>query len=179
VHSYNKPRGGKLLPGDTHVGGEDVENRMVQHWVDELNVNINKILVNQIVHYVRVRTACERGKTYIIIIYTASMEIDSYMKVVSLIVLLHRGTIWRPCVWSIVRKCMEPVEKVCKDAKMAKSDVDDVVLVGGVHDTKDTRDDKNFLNGKEPCKSIIQMEAVAYGAAVHAAILTGQGSDAN
>jgi heat shock protein 1/8 len=77
------------------------------------------------------------------------------------------------------RNCIAPVEKVLKDAKMGKGDIHEVVLVGGSTRIPKVQElIKQFFNGKEPCRSINPDEAVAYGAAVQAAILTGAGSEA-
>ena len=106
------------------------------------------------------------------------MEIDSLYEGIDFNSTITRAR-FEDLVGDLLRNTMTQVEKVLKDAKMGKSDIDEVVLVGG-----STRIPKvqqlitQYFNGKEPSKSINPDEAVAYGAAVQAAILTGQGSDA-
>ncbi|KAF3965591.1 hypothetical protein CMV_010229 [Castanea mollissima] len=143
----------KSTAGDTHLGGEDFDNRMVNHFVQEFKRKNKKDISGSPRALRRLRTACERAKRTLSSTAQTTIEIDSL-------------------------KCMEPVEKCLRDAKMDKSTVHDVVLVGG-----STRIPKvqqllqDFFNGKELCKSINPDEAVAYGAAVQAAILSGEGNE--
>lgn len=168
----------KATAGDTHLGGEDFDNRMVQHFVEEFKRKYKKDISSSDRALRRLRTACERAKRTLSSSTTASVEIDSLYEGVDFNSTITRARFEDLCM-DYFRKCMEPVEKVLKDAKMAKSDVDEVVLVGGSTRIPKVQDlIKSFFNGKEPCKSINPDEAVAYGAAVQAAILTGQGSDA-
>merc|ERR1712100_750653 len=123
----------------------------------------------------RLRTACERAKRTLSSSHQASIEIDSFFEGVDFFTSLSRAR-FEELNMDLFRKTMDPVEKVLKDSKIAKNRVHDVVLVGG-----STRIPKvqtmlqEFFNGKEPCRSINPDEAVAYGAAVQAAILTGTG----
>ena len=126
----------------------------------------------------RLRIACERAKRTLSSSTVAAVEIDSLLEGIDFHGSITRARFEDLC-GDLFRSTLAMVEKVLKDAKMGKGDVDQVVLVGG-----STRIPKvqqlitQFFNGKEPCKSINPDEAVAYGAAVQAAILTGQGSDA-
>jgi len=123
----------------------------------------------------RLRTACERAKRTLSSSHQASIEIDSFFEGVDFFTSLSRAR-FEELNMDLFRKTMDPVEKVLRDSKIAKNRVHDVVLVGG-----STRIPKvqtmlqEFFNGKEPCRSINPDEAVAYGAAVQAAILTGTG----
>eukprot|EP00873_Tetraselmis_striata_P025635 jgi/Tetstr1/445899/TSEL_033528.t1 len=125
----------------------------------------------------RLRTACERAKRTLSASAQTSVEIDSLYEGVDFFTSITRAR-FEELNADLFRKCIEPVEKVIKDAKMDKGTVHDVVLVGG-----STRIPKvqellqNFFNGKELCKSINPDEAVAYGAAVQAAILSGETSE--
>merc|ERR1712138_177130 len=122
------------------------------------------------------RTACERAKRTLSSSTQAHLVIDSLFEGIDFNSTITRAR-FEDLNMDYFRKCMDPVEKVMRDAKLSKSQVNEVVLVGG-----STRIPKiqsllaDFFNGKEPCKSINPDEAVAYGAAVQAAILTGEGS---
>merc|ERR1719198_1909939 len=121
----------------------------------------------------RLRTACERAKRTLSASHQASIEIDSFFEGVDFFTSLTRAR-FEELNMDLFRKTMAPVEQVLRDAKIAKNRVDDVVLVGG-----STRIPKvqnllqEYFNGKELCREINPDEAVAYGAAVQAAILTG------
>ncbi|XBI30044.1 hypothetical protein VPH35_053886 [Triticum aestivum] len=125
----------------------------------------------------RLRTACERAKRTLSSTAQTTIEIDSLYEGVDFYSTITRAR-FEELNMDLFRKCMEPVEKCLRDAKMDKSTVHDVVLVGG-----STRIPKvqqllqDFFNGKELCKSINPDEAVAYGAAVQAAILSGEGNE--
>ncbi|KAH0905026.1 hypothetical protein HID58_044529, partial [Brassica napus] len=125
----------------------------------------------------RLRTACERAKRTLSSTAQTTIEIDSLYEGIDFYSPITRAR-FEELNMDLFRKCMEPVEKCLRDAKMDKSSVDDVVLVGG-----STRIPKvqqlllDFFNGKELCKSINPDEAVAYGAAVQAAILSGEGNE--
>lgn len=168
----------KATAGDTHLGGEDFDNRLVQHFVDEFKRKHKKDITQSDRAIRRLRTACERAKRTLSSSTTASIEIDSLFEGVDFNSSITRARFEDLCM-DYFRKCMEPVEKVLRDSKMAKSDIDEVVLVGGSTRIPKVQELlRNFFNGKELSKSINPDEAVAYGAAVQAAILTGQGSDA-
>ncbi|KAG8367627.1 hypothetical protein BUALT_Bualt16G0091900 [Buddleja alternifolia] len=125
----------------------------------------------------RLRTACERAKRTLSSTTQTTIEVDSLFKGVDFYTTITRALFEELCM-GLFRKCMEPVEKCLRDAKIDKSLVHEVVLVGG-----STRIPKvqqllqDFFNGKELCKSINPDEAVAYGAAVQAAIMTGEGDE--
>jgi len=160
--------------GDTHLGGEDFDNRMVEYFVQEFKRKFRKDITDNQRALRRLRTACERAKRTLSSSTQAHLEIDS----------LYEGTDFNSVItrakfeelnMDYFRKCMAPVEKVLQDSKLSKSQVNEVVLVGG-----STRIPKvqemlsEFFNGKELNKSINPDEAVAYGATVQAAILSGQ-----
>jgi len=168
----------KATAGDTHLGGEDFDNRLVEHFKEEFKRKYKKDLTGNDRALRRLRTACERAKRTLSASTTATVEIDSLYEGIDFNSSITRARFEDLC-GDYFRNCLGPVEKVLKDAKMGKGDIDEVVLVGG-----STRIPKvqqlitQFFNGKEPCKSINPDEAVAYGAAVQAAILTGAGNEA-
>ncbi|CAH2037420.1 unnamed protein product [Thlaspi arvense] len=167
----------KATAGDTHLGGEDFDNRLVNHFVAEFKRKHKKDISGNARALRRLRTACERAKRTLSSTAQTTIEIDSLHEGVDFYATISRAR-FEEMNMDLFRKCMDPVEKVLRDAKIDKSSVHEVVLVGG-----STRIPKiqqllqDFFNGKELCKSINPDEAVAYGAAVQAAILTGEGSD--
>ena len=168
----------KATAGDTHLGGEDFDNAMVMHFCEEFKKKHKKDLSTSDRALRRLRTACERAKRTLSAQTTATIEIDSLFEGVDFQSSITRARFEDMC-GTFFRNCIAPVEKVLKDAKMGKGDVHEVVLVGGsTRIPKVIELIKQFFNGKEPCKSINPDEAVAYGAAVQAAILTGAGSEA-
>ena len=156
----------KSTAGDTHLGGEDFDNRLVSHFQQEFKRKFKKDISDNPRALRRLRTACERAKRTLSSTAQTSLEIDSLYEGVDFYSSITRARFEELCM-DMFRKCMEPVEKCLRDAKMSKSDVHDVVLVGG-----STRIPKvqallqEFFGGKELCKSINPDEAVAYGAAV-------------
>ncbi|CAI7895304.1 unnamed protein product [Closterium sp. NIES-53] len=167
----------KATAGDTHLGGEDFDNRMVNHFVQEFKRKYKKDLSNNPRSLRRLRTACERAKRTLSSTAQTTIEIDSLYEGVDFYTTITRAR-FEELNMDMFRKCMDPVEKCLKDAKMSKAQIHDVVLVGG-----STRIPKvqqllqDYFNGKELCKSINPDEAVAYGAAVQAAILSGEGNE--
>ncbi|KVI11970.1 Heat shock protein 70, conserved site-containing protein [Cynara cardunculus var. scolymus] len=166
----------KSTAGDTHLGGEDFDNRMVNHFVQEFKRKNKKDITGNARALRRLRTACERAKRTLSSTAQTTIEIDSLYEGIDFYSTITRAR-FEELNMDLFRKCMEPVEKCLRDAKMDKSNVHDVVLVGG-----STRIPKvqqllqDFFNGKDLCKSINPDEAVAYGAAVQAAILSGEGN---
>ncbi|EMS65159.1 Heat shock cognate 70 kDa protein [Triticum urartu] len=167
----------KATAGDTHLGGEDFDNRMVNHFVQEFKRKNKKDISGNPRALRRLRTACERAKRTLSSTAQTTIEIDSLFEGIDFYTTITRAR-FEELNMDLFRKCMEPVEKCLRDAKMDKSTVHDVVLVGG--STRIPRVQQllqDFFNGKELCKSINPDEAVAYGAAVQAAILTGEGNE--
>jgi len=167
----------KATAGDTHLGGEDFDNRMVNHFVEEFKRKYKKDLSSNARALRRLRTACERAKRTLSSSSEASIEIDALHDGVDFYTKISRARFEELCM-DLFRATMEPVEKALRDAKMDKSQIHDVVLVGG--STRIPKIQKllqDFFNGKELNKSINPDEAVAYGAAVQAAILSGDTSE--
>ena len=167
----------KATAGDTHLGGEDFDNRLVNHLTAEFKRKNKKDLTSSARALRRLRTACERAKRTLSSSTQTSIEIDSLFEGEDLVSTLTRAR-FEELNADLFRGCLEPVEKVLRDAKMDKKSIHEIVLVGG-----STRIPKiqslisDFFNGKEPCRSINPDEAVAYGAAVQAAILSGTGGE--
>jgi L1 cell adhesion molecule like protein len=167
----------KATAGDTHLGGEDFDNRLVTHFVGEFKRKNKKDLSSNARALRRLRTACERAKRTLSSAAQTTIEIDSLFEGVDFYTSITRARFEELCQ-DLFRSTMDPVEKVLKDSKIDKGNVDEIVLVGG--STRIPRVQKlvsDFFNGKEPNKSINPDEAVAYGAAVQAAILTGDTSE--
>jgi L1 cell adhesion molecule like protein len=167
----------KATAGDTHLGGEDFDNRMVDHFVQEFKRKHKKDITNNDRALRRLRTACERAKRTLSNNNQATIEIDSIFEGIDFYSSISRAR-FEELNLDLFRKCMDPVEKVLRDAKMGKDQIHDVVLVGGSTRIPKVQELlKNFFNNKELCKSINPDEAVAYGAAVQASILNDDGSD--
>jgi len=167
----------KSTAGDTHLGGEDFDNRMVAHFVQEFKRKNNKDLSQNKRGLRRLRTACERAKRTLSSSSQASIEIDSLHEGIDFYSTITRARFEELCA-DLFRSTLEPVEKALRDAKMDKASIHEIVLVGG--STRIPKVQKllqDFFNGKELNKSINPDEAVAYGAAVQAAILTGDKSE--
>lgn len=159
--------------GDTHLGGEDFDNRLVTHFADEFKRKHKKDLKTNPRALRRLRTAAERAKRTLSSSTEATIEIDALLEGIDFYTKISRARFEELCA-DLFRATMQPVEKALNDAKMDKSKIDDIVMVGG-----STRIPKvqsllqNFFNGKSLNLSINPDEAVAYGAAIQAAILSG------
>jgi len=163
----------KATAGDTHLGGEDFDQRMMDHFVKEFQRQHKKDLTTSDRAVRRLRTACERAKRTLSSSTKANIEIDSLFEGVDFNSSITRARFEDLC-GDYFRNTLVPVEKVMKDAGMSKSQIDEVVLVGGSTRIPKVQSlIKEYFNGKEPNKSINPDEAVAYGAAVQAAILGG------
>ncbi|KAJ6429130.1 hypothetical protein OIU84_020710 [Salix udensis] len=164
--------------GDTRLGGEDFDNRLVNYFVKEFKRKHKKDISGNPRALSRLRGACERDKTTLSSTAQTTIEIDSLYEGIDFYSTITRAGV-EELNMDLFRKYMEPVEKCLRDAKLDKSSVDDVVLVGGgstrIPEVQLLLQD--FFNGKELCKSINPEEAVAYGAAVQAAMLSAEGNE--
>ena len=163
----------KATAGDTHLGGEDFDNILMKYFIDEfkrkhkVDISDNKRSLR------RLKTACERAKRTLSSSATASVELESLYEGIDFFTSISKARFESLCM-NLFQKCINPVSRVLQDAGISKSNVHEVVLVGG-----STRIPKiqellsSFFNGKELNKGINPDEAVAYGAAVQAAILSG------
>lgn len=163
----------KSTAGDTHLGGEDFDNRLVTFLAEEFKRKHKKDLKNNPKSLRRLRTAAERAKRTLSSSTEATLEIDALYEGIDFFCRISRAR-FEELNSDLFRVTLEPVEKALKDAKLDKNSIHDIVLVGG-----STRIPKvqsllqNFFNGKKLNLSINPDEAVAYGAAVQAAILSG------
>merc|ERR1711865_1137649 len=168
----------KSTAGDTHLGGEDFDNRMVNHFVQEFKRKHKKDLTANKRSLRRLRTACERAKRTLSASAQAAIEIDSLFEGIDFYTSITRARFEELCA-DLFRGTLEPVEKSLRDAKLDKSQIHELVLVGG--STRIPKVQKlleDFFNGRGLNKSINPDEAVAYGAAVQAAILSGDKDEA-
>ena len=163
----------KATAGDTHLGGEDFDRRLVEHCMTDFKRK-NKIDISDNKRAMRrLQTACETMKKTLSNATIATIEIDALAEGIDYNTIISRAKFEDLCS-DLFRKTIDPVEKVILDSKISKSGIHEIVLVGG-----STRIPKiqellsDYFNGKELCKNINPDEAVAYGAAVQAAVLSG------
>merc|ERR1712210_25554 len=167
----------KSTAGDTHLGGEDFDNRMVDHFCNEFKRKHKNDLSGNKRALRRLRTACERAKRTLSASAQASIEIDSLFEGIDFYTSITRAR-FEELNADLFRGTMDPVEKSLRDAKMDKSDIHEIVLVGG--STRIPKVQKllqDFFSGKELNKSINPDECIKWGAAVQAAILCGDKSE--
>jgi L1 cell adhesion molecule like protein len=167
----------KSTAGDTHLGGEDFDQYMVDHFVKEFKRKHKKDITGNKRAMRRLRTSCERAKRTLSSSSQANVEIDSLFEGIDFYTSITRARFEEIC-GDKFRHTLDPVEKALRDAGLDKKSIDDVVLVGGsTRIPKIQKLLKDYLNGKDLNKSINPDEAVAYGASVQAAILSGDTSD--
>ncbi|CAA0832134.1 Probable mediator of RNA polymerase II transcription subunit 37c [Striga hermonthica] len=167
----------KATAGDTHLGGEDFDNRIVDHFAKEFKRKYNKDLSENPRALRRLRTACERAKRVLSTNTKTNVDVEC----------LHEGIDFHSSItrakfedlnMDLFEMCVEPVESCLRDAGVEKTAIHDVVLVGGSTRIPKVQKMLQFIfEGKELCRSINPDEAVAYGAAVQAAVLSGIGDD--
>lgn len=163
----------KATNGLLHLGGEDFDNRMVEHFLNEFNKKYKKDPSNNPRAIRRLKTACEKAKRTLSSVTQANIEIDSFYESIDFFSSITRARFEELCI-DLFKQHLDPVDKVLKDAKVSKSQITDIVLVGG-----STRIPKiqqlisDYFNGKELSKSVNPDEAVSYGAAIMAAVLSG------
>ncbi|KAJ7357936.1 heat shock protein 70 family [Mycena albidolilacea] len=155
----------KATAGDTHLGGEDFDNRLVNHFTQEFKRKNKKDLSSNLHALRRLRTACERAKHTLLSAAQTSIEIDSFFEGIDFYTSLTRARFEELCQ-DLFHSTLEPIEKVLRDSKIDKANVHEIVLLVS-----------DFFNGKEPNKSINPDEAVAYGAAIQTAILSDNASE--
>jgi len=162
----------KATAGDTHLGGQDFDNRMVDHFVMEFRNKYKEDISENSKALRRLRTACEKAKRTLSYDTEATIELDAIYKGIDFCSSITRAK-FELMNMSLFEKCMDTVNICLADAKMDKNSVDDVVLVGGSSRIPKVRQLlQEIFKGKELCKSINPDEAVAYGAAVQAALLS-------
>lgn len=168
----------KATCGNNVLGGQDLDNRILEHMANDFKRKHKHDITTNPRAMSRLRSACERAKKTLSTATTATVEIDSLHEGIDFNTTITRARFEELCA-DLFRKCLEPVDKVLRDAKLDKKQISDIVLVGG-----STRIPKvqqllsNYFNGKELCKNINPDEAVAYGATIQAASLCGLIEDA-
>ncbi|XP_062002686.1 heat shock 70 kDa protein 4-like isoform X1 [Rosa rugosa] len=159
----------KATAGDTHLGGEDLDNRMVSYCVEEFKKKHNLDITGNFRALRRLRNECEKAKRRLSFASIVDIEIDCLDFYTS----ITRAK-FEQLNKDLFNKCMDPVRKCLSDAKMKISNVHDVVLAGGSSRIPKVQELlKDVFKGKELCKGINPDEAIAYGAAVQAAVLKG------
>jgi len=166
----------KSTGGDTHLGGSDIDNLIVEWLCEDIKKRMKKDVRENARALKRLNMAAEKAKKNLSVSSTTTIEIDSLLDGVDYNATLTRAK-FELLADKVFQMTLQPIERLLKDAKMGKSDIDEIVLVGGT-----TRIPKiqellsNYFNGKQLNKSLNPDEAIAYGAAVQASILTGQGN---
>jgi heat shock protein 1/8 len=170
----------KATAGDTHLGGSDFDNKLVVHCLKDFakkNKVDNERLMKDSKVLRKLNTACEKAKRALSSATSTQIEVESLYEGTDFRLKITRAKFESLCAVEF-QNCINPIEKVLSDAKMSKDSVDDIVLVGG--STRIPFIQKlltDFFNGKELKKDINPDEAVAYGAAVQAAVLSGHEDD--
>jgi len=167
----------KATAGDVHLGGEDIDNVLLKHFIEEFKRKHKKDISDNQRSIRRLRTSCEKAKRILSSSTQATVECDCLYDGIDFSGVITRARFDELC-HSIFSRCINPVEKVLIDSKVSKTQVDEIVLVGG--STRIPKIQKmlsDFFNGKELNKSINPDEAVAFGAAVQGAILTDTGDE--
>lgn len=159
--------------GNTMLGGEDFDSRIVDHLIEEFKRKNKKDIRGNNRAVRRLRTAAERAKRTLSSATQASIEIDSLYEGVDFYTSITRARFEELCS-DLFRSTLDSVEKALKDAKLDKGSIDEIVLVGGSSRIpKVQKLLSEYFNGKQLCSSVNPDEAVAYGAAIQAASLTG------
>jgi len=167
----------KATSGNTALGGEDFDQRMVEYFAREFKQKHKKDIFTSDRAMRRLKTACERAKRTLSSETTATIEIDSLFEGIDFNMVISRAKFEDLCK-DLFQSCFTPVEEALTTAKMSKQDINEVILVGGSTRIPKVQEMVKNYFGKEPNKSINPDEAVAYGAAIQAAILTGQNKKA-
>jgi heat shock protein 1/8 len=167
----------KATAGDTHLGGEDFDNKVVEYCCADFLKRKGVDIRNNPRAMRRLRTQCEKAKRILSSSAQTTIEVDSLAESEDFSLTLTRAKFEELCM-TMFKETIPPVEKVLRDSGFSKNQIHEVVLVGGsTRIPKVVELLKDFFNGKEPNRSINPDEAVAYGAAVQAAILSGHGSE--
>ena len=164
----------KATAGDTHLGGEDIDLFVVEYLKDEFYKKHKREIVNTNLKALRrLRTAAERAKRTLSTATTSAIEVDSLLDGIDFNCVLSRAKFEDLCA-GFFKKAMEPVTKVLTDAKISKTEVHEIVLVGGTTRIPKLQAElRKFFNDKELCHSVNPDECVAYGAAVQGDVLCG------
>merc|ERR1719263_1990640 len=161
--------------GDTHLGGEDFDNRVIQHMLKVFSRKHGKNIDKDKRAIQKLRREVERAKRSLSTQHQVRVEIEGLFDGKDFSETLTRARFEELCI-DLFKKTLTPVQKVIDDSDLKKAEIDEIVLVGGsTRIPKVQQLIKDFFNGKEPNRGINPDEAVAYGAAVQAGILSGEG----
>merc|ERR1712227_186679 len=164
--------------GDTHLGGEDFDQRVMQHFIKIFNKKHNKDMNKDKRALQKLRREVEKAKRALSSTHQARLEIEALFDGVDFSETITRAKFEELCN-ELFKKTLKPVQTVMDDSGLKKSEIDEIVLVGGsTRIPKVQQLIKDFFNGKEPNRGINPDEAVAYGAAVQGGILGGEQDDA-
>ncbi|KAJ3669450.1 hypothetical protein LUZ60_011400 [Juncus effusus] len=165
----------RATAGDTHLGGEDFDDRLVEHFMKEFKRKHHKDISGNARSLRRLRTACERAKRNLSFSTQTTVEVDCLYDGIDFHSRISQARFEELNI-DLFTRCTELIEKCLSDANMEKHNVDDVVLVGGsTRIPKVQQTLQNFFEGKELRRNINPDEAVAYGATIQAAKLSGHG----
>ena len=167
----------KATGGDTHLGGSDIDNLIVDYLCDEIKKKMKKNVRDNARAMKRLNIAAEKAKKNLSSSATTTIEVDSLFDGQDFTTQLSKAK-FEQLADPIFKRTLDPLNRLLQDAKMSKGDIDEIVLVGGT--TRIPRIQEllsEYFNNKPLNKSLNPDEAVAYGAAVQAAILTGQGNE--
>lgn len=166
----------KSTGGLSHLGGEDIDNRMVKHFADEFKRKHKKDLSENSKSIKRLKASCENLKKSLSSSTNGTIELDALYDGIDFAASLTRARLDEMCI-DLYRQCLKTVEDVVRQSELSKGDIHDIILVGGTSRIPKIQEMlSDFFNGKELCKSINPDEAVCYGAAVQGAILSGDTS---
>ncbi len=166
----------KATGGDTHLGGSDIDNLIVEWLCEDIKKRMKKDVRENARALKRLNIAAEKAKKTLSSSTTTTIEVESLLDGVDYNTSLTRAK-FEQLADKVFTRTLEPLDRLLKDAKMSKGDIHEIVLVGGT--TRIPRVQEllsNYFNGKQLNKSLNPDEAIAYGAAVQASILTGQGN---
>jgi heat shock 70kDa protein 1/2/6/8 len=163
----------KATSGDSHLGGEDIDQILLEYCVEEFKRKHRMDICDNARALRRLKNACERAKRTLSSSTNATIDVDSLYEGIDYTTTITRARFEMLCE-EFFKKCFVPVEQALRDSKISKDKIDEIVLVGGTtRIPKIQQMLKDYFN-KEPCKNINPDEAVAYGAAVQAALLSGE-----
>jgi heat shock protein 5 len=164
----------RATSGDTHLGGEDFDHRVMEHFIGLVRRKYGRDIAGNRRALGKLRRECERAKRALSSQHQVRVQIDSLVDGVDLSEPLTRAR-FEDLNSDLFRKTMAPVKKAMADAGLAKSDIDEIVLVGGSTRIPKVRQLlKDYFDGKEPNTRVNPDEAVAYGAAVQGSIMSGE-----
>uniref|UniRef100_A0A3P8RFD9 Endoplasmic reticulum chaperone BIP n=1 Tax=Astatotilapia calliptera TaxID=8154 RepID=A0A3P8RFD9_ASTCA len=165
--------------GDTHLGGEDFDQRVMEHFIELYKKKTGKDVRKDNRAVQKLRREVEKAKRELSVWHQTHIEIESFFKGEDFTETLTRAK-FEELNMDLFRSTLKPVQKVLEDADLKKSDIDEIVLVGGsTRIPKIQQLVKEFFNGKEPCRGINPDEAVTYGTAVQAGVLSGEEDTGN